>query len=149
MHIILNIYIFKVIKINIKYMCEYGIYNVNDLLINASDKGNYDIIKILLGNIAKICTIHFKQYIEALLLSSYNGHYDIVKLFIENGGIISVYKDIALSCASRNGHYDIVKLLLDNGANYDLTLYGFFSAKKNSYRNIVKLLKQCRDICPL
>ena len=82
-------------------------------LIEASYKGQLDIVKHLIENGADI---HVNND-RALRCAINNNHLDVVKHLVECGADIHACNDQALRWASSNGHLDIVKYLIECDAD--------------------------------
>jgi ankyrin repeat protein len=85
---------------------ESSINNYNEVIIEASLYGDFEIVKLLLENGA----IHDE---EAMGFACEYGHVEIVKLLLENGADI----DGALLCSSFNGRFETVKFLIKYGVD--------------------------------
>ena len=100
-------------------------------LIEASEKGNIDIVKTNLDNgadVNSLYTLRGKNFkYTALLMAAKNGYLDIAKYLIENGANVNYQIKIwpdqigetALILAAGNGHLEIVKHLTVKGAHLD------------------------------
>jgi ankyrin repeat protein len=102
---------------NINLRGEYG----NTALINASRKGNLEIVKILIESKANI-NLQNEYGNTALICASKNGCVKTVIELIKAGANINLqngYGYSALIYANSNGYIKIVKELIKAGANLD------------------------------
>jgi ankyrin repeat protein len=93
--------------------------NGKTALMNASLKGNTEIVNLLLDHGADINAKTISGQ-AALNAAVQRGHTEIVRLLLDRGADINAkdsYGNTALSNAAFNGHTEIVKLLLDHGAD--------------------------------
>jgi hypothetical protein len=140
---------------------------IQDLLHEASEKGELDIVKYAVQNGADIHKSsdfpfriaarkgHFEvaKYLlslgsdvnadhgEAIRYASLNGYLDFVKYLVEHGANIHAVEDQPLQWAAFNGYLDVVKYLAEHGANLrsgnDRALIWVI---KNNHLDIVKYL---------
>ena len=82
--------------------------NLNKQLIEATEKGDLELIKYLVEQGADI---HAKNDC-ALRLASYSGNIEIVKYLVEQGAEIHAKNNNALRWASENNHLNVVKYFL-------------------------------------
>ena len=107
----------------------------NDVLYEASEKGEYNLVKYVLERTG------FHDYDLALELASRNGHLNIMKLLLEKGADMHTSDDYPLISASENGHINVVQHLVENGADiHALDDEALKLASKNGHIKVVQYL---------
>lgn len=115
------------VKTVLKYYPEYANatkkYNGETALIEATNKGNTEIVEMLLKAGANVDARN-KYCYTALIEASWGSHIDIVRMLLKAGADVNAQNHFgytALIEASINGNTtDIVKMLLDAGADVNV-----------------------------
>lgn len=146
----INFYISKLKEFDFDYISgdfkkQYSLLkktdNMNDLLFNACEEGELNVVIYALKNGAGM-----RDY--ALKIASQSGHVEIVKYFVENGFDIHANNESALFFAADNGHYEVVKYLVEKGADIHISEEEPFRwASRNGHYEVVKyLLEKGADV---
>ena len=119
---------------------EFDDYVGTTPLIDASAKGNTDVVRLLLNYGAK------KHLPQALIVAIENGHTHIIKLLTQHGAQVDdenwfdyVWAEPALVETSMQGDIETVKLLLKHGAEKYLD-WALEVASEKGHIKIIKLL---------
>lgn len=89
-----------------------GKFELNQKLIEFSNKGNIQVVQLLLKAGADVRA----ENNYAIRWASKYGYVEIVKLLIRAGANVTTKNNFAIRWASENGHTQVVKLLLEAGA---------------------------------
>ena len=95
-------------------------YDVNKLLINASDEGHLVVVRCLVEKYGVDVDTVDQGDRMALFAAAMYGHFDIAKFLVEKGASITKTTRngwTALMLAAFKGHLPIVKYLVENGAD--------------------------------
>lgn len=133
----------------------YGINDIDEALLVASEKGNAQIVELLLQADANINIKDSYQQTPLIYAANY-GHIEIVKMLINHGlnvndqdwlnGYINWIDNMggytALMLASRHGHTEVAKYLIDIGAQVNIRLEysALHNAIEGNYKEIVEML---------
>lgn len=115
-------------------------------LLEAVDRGNFNMVRVLLEHGADPYYVAFSRKENPIMLSVRSGYYDIVQLFLDYGisPNFNIEDRSVLHLASDNHHPDIVNLLIDRGADVNVQdNYGktpLYSAVANRDYNMINLL---------
>jgi len=92
---------------------QNGATNINDALITASIKSNYELVEFFLNQGADIDNLNG----QALFFAVGNKNVNIVNLLLERGADPNLDDGAIMQLANRMGDYDIIELLSRYGGN--------------------------------
>ncbi|MEJ6950468.1 ankyrin repeat domain-containing protein [Natronospora cellulosivora (SeqCode)] len=127
---------------------DSNIVTFNDKFINASNKGDLELVKQLFDKNIDIDYQCKENGNTALILASKNGHIDVVEYLLSQGADINRVNNLsypAIWYAANEGHFTIVDLLLEYNVNINKTYGGTTLLQWNAYQGNLANVKSLID----